>query len=365
MKKKGPVNAVGTALCAYLLMTSHFAAAQSEDIIKGAFVMCLQGAVVACDDLVKMPDLSATVRANAYDTRAGTLMQLGRFAEAKSDLDEAFRLDPSNQTVARLRTLLSGMVQQNGATVALMGCESSGDPTARLQSCSALIDATKGNPVGQASAYDLRAGVFLDLGKSSEALGDLDAADRLAPHREGAALHRVTVLTASGDYSKALTLASSAIGAASFADPRLLQMKAELLYLTGDRRAAVDAYEKASQASPGAIKPRFWKAIIRMELHEDAADDLRPLLTNPMMTVFGAAIVHLHLHDGSAEAVMREVPVSGPDAPCIAYFNIGHEAWLRGDAAGARKALQAAVDTDRRLLAEYRAAKLILQQLPL
>jgi tetratricopeptide (TPR) repeat protein len=353
------------AACAYLLATVPFAAAQSDDAVKSAFVACLQGSVAACDSLVKMPGLSATVRGNAYGTRAGTMMRLGRYAEAKSDLDEALRLDPGNQTVAQMRTLLAGAMQQGGPTVALWGCEGNGDPMARLQSCSKLIEATKGNPVQQASAYDLRAGVFLDAGEFSQALGDLDAADRLAPHREDAALHRVTALTASGNYPQALALTSSAIGASALADSRLLQFRAELLYLTGDRHAAVDAYERAYRADPGAIMPRFWKAIIRMELHEDATDDLRPLLANPKMTTFGAAIVHLRLNDGSTAAVTQEAADAGPNAPCIAYFNIGHEAWLRGDIAGARKALQAAVDTDRRLLPEYRAAKLILQKLPL
>jgi hypothetical protein len=56
--------------------------------------------------------------------------------------------------------------------------------------------------------------------------------------------------------------------------------------------------------------------------------------------------------------------MSGPTAPCIAYFNIGHDAWLRGDLKAARAALQQAVDSGHGELREYRAAKLLLTKIP-
>jgi predicted RNA polymerase sigma factor len=83
------------------------ALAQDEATIKGAFIMCgTQHVLIACDDLVQMPDLNNVVRSNAYGVRAATLLRLGRVEDAKRDLDEALRLNPDNQTVIDFKALL-------------------------------------------------------------------------------------------------------------------------------------------------------------------------------------------------------------------------------------------------------------------
>src|SRR5205823_3908408 len=138
--------------------------------------------------------------------------------------------------------------------------------------------------------------------------------------------------------------------------------KAELLYLTGDRPRAVEAYEAEYRANPQSVMSKYWSAIIRMELSRDARSDLRTLLADPMMSPLGAAIIRLRLREGGQDTVLSEAKLSGPDAPCIAYFNIGHDAWLRGDRSAARAAFQQAVQSGRTALPEYRAAKLFLDK---
>src|SRR3954466_9679274 len=87
-----------------LMLTAAPAFAQDEATIKGAFIMCgTQHVLIACDDLVKMPDLNNIVRSNAYGVRAATLLRLGRVEDARRDLDEALRLNPGNQTVLRFK----------------------------------------------------------------------------------------------------------------------------------------------------------------------------------------------------------------------------------------------------------------------
>ncbi len=77
----------GTLPLLALLLFGRPAVAQDEATIKGAFIMCgLQHVLIACDDLVKMPDLNNVVRSNAYGARAGVLVGLGRMDDAKRDL---------------------------------------------------------------------------------------------------------------------------------------------------------------------------------------------------------------------------------------------------------------------------------------
>ncbi len=99
----------GTLPLLALLLFGRPAVAQDEATIKGAFIMCgLQHVLIACDDLVKMPDLNNVVRSNAYGARAGVLVGLGRMDDAKRDLDTALKLDPGNTQVALFKTMLLG-----------------------------------------------------------------------------------------------------------------------------------------------------------------------------------------------------------------------------------------------------------------
>jgi tetratricopeptide (TPR) repeat protein len=362
-------------LACALFVLSVFAArpaeAQGDDVIKGAFIMCgVQHVLVACDDLVKMPDMNDVVRSNAYGTRAATLAQMGRIGEAQRDLDTALKLNPDNQDVKRFKALLLGATSSPGASAGgadkatLEQCQTDADVSVRLKACDAVIAAKRNDaPAVQAAAYDLRAAAFLEAGQYAKSLGDLDTADRLAPNREGAAAHRIQVMTEAGDYPKALATVRAALDAAPVSDVDLLHEEAELLYLTGDRASAVKIYDSIYRAHTDYVMAKYWGAIIRLELRQDAAADLRDLLGNSMMSPLGAAIIHWRLRDGGRDAVLREAQLSGPDASCIAYFNLGHDAWLRGDLTEARVDLQQAVATRRIRLTEYRGAKLILSRL--
>jgi len=340
-----------------LLFAAEHALAQDDATIKGAFIMCgPQRVLIACDDLVKMPDLNKVVRSNAYATRAGVLAQLGRLDDAKHDIDEALRLDPNNKTAVLFKTMLLGG-GLDGAT-----CEQGADPATRLKACDAELARDRGTPA-EAFALDHRAATLADAGRYSEALADLDRADRLRPGRIDGDLMRIAVLTSSGDYAAALTKAKAAVADSIVEDDNLLGAEGELLYLTGDREGAVKAYDAAYKSNEKALMAKFWSAIIRLELHQSAATDLQALLDHPMMSPLGAAIIRMRLKTGGQDAVLKEAQLSGPTAPCIAYFNIGHDAWLRGDSKAAHAALQQAVDTGHTELREYRAAKLLLAKL--
>jgi tetratricopeptide (TPR) repeat protein len=333
--------------------------AQDEATIKGAFIMCgSQQVLIACDDLVKMPDLSDVTRSNAYGVRAVVLARLGRIDDAKRDLDTALKLDPGNKEVLRFKALLLASAGSlDGAA-----CEEATDPAARLKACDAELARDRGTPA-EAIALDRRAAALADAGRYSEALADLDKADRLRPNRIDSELHRIMVLTRSGDYAKALSTAKAAVADSIGEDEDLLGAVGELLYLTGDREGAVKAYDAAYKADDKTVMAKFWSATIRQELHQSAVADLRALLGHPMMSPLGAAIIRLRLHEAGPDPVLKEAQLSGPTAPCIAYFNIGHDAWLRGDLSAARAALQKAVDSGRTELREYRAAKLLRSKL--
>ena len=357
MKRLAGALALLCLLLSRLLFTGP-AAAQDEATIKGAFIMCgPQQVLIACDDLVKMPDLNNIVRSNAYGTRAATLMKLGRMDDAKRDLDEALRLNPNNKTVLLFKMYLLG----GGPTVGI--CEDGADMAARLKACDAVVASNHDTPALAADALDHRAAALADAGRYDEALADLDKADRLDRGRVDADYHRIMVLTRSGDYPKALSVARSAIADSVLDDDNLLGAEGELLYLTGDREGAIKAYDASFKANDKGVMAKFWSAIIRLELHKDATADLRALLAHPMMSPLGAAIIRMRLHEADQAPVLKEAELSGPTAPCIAYFNIGHDAWLRGDLKAARTAFQQAVDTGRTELREYRAAKLLLAKL--
>jgi tetratricopeptide (TPR) repeat protein len=348
---------VGTLPFLSLLLLCGPGLAQDEATIKGAFIMCGQQRVlIACDDLVKMPDLNDVVRANAYGTRAGVLAELGRTDDAKRDIDEALKLDPENKAALLFKMYLLG----GGSDAAT--CETEMGPAARLNACDAELARDRGTPA-EAFALDHRAEALAGASRYSEALADLDKADRLRPGRIDGDLHRINVLTLSGDYATALGKAKAAVADSIVEDENLLGAEGELLYLTGDRDGAVKAYDAAYKANDKTVMAKFWSAIIRLELHQSASVDLQTLLGHPMMSPLGAAIIRMRLQQAGQAPVLSEAKLSGPTAPCIAYFNIGHDAWLRGDKAAARTALQQAVDTGRRELREYRAAKLLLVKL--
>jgi tetratricopeptide (TPR) repeat protein len=354
------------AVCALFVLEMlgvRSASAQNEDVIKSGFILCgVQHVLSACDDLVKMPDMNDIVRSNAYGTRAGVLIGLGRLEEAKQDLNRALKLNPQNDLAQRALAMM-GNADPNSEVLSFNACIEETDISRRLKACTNLVTRYKGDNQREAAALDMRAKANLDASRFDDAIADQDAADRLVPGREGATEHRIRTLTMAGRYPDALILANNAIAATRPADADLLHAKAELLYLTGDRPAAVEAYEATYRASPQSVMARYWSAIIRMELRRDAHSDLRALLTDPMMSPLGAAIIRLRLREGGEEAVLSEAKLSGPDAPCIAYFNIGHDAWLRGDTAAARTSLRKAVETGRKALPEYRAAKLVLSKL--
>ena len=347
-----------------LLLAAKPVLAQDEAAIKGAFIMCgLQGVLIACDDLVGMPDLNNVVRSNAYGTRAGVLARLGRIDDAKRDLDQALKLDPGNKQVLQFKALLQQAKPAAGDKRVFDACLHEADSNARLKACDAFVASQASDKALEAAALEIRAKALVDAGRFDDALLDLDKADRLAPDRQDAALHRIQTLTLSGDYPRALSKAKAAVADSIVEDDKLLGTEAELLYLTGDREGAVKAYDAAYSANEQSVMAKFWSAIIRQELHQTAIADLRALLSHPMMSPLGAAIVRLRLHETGSEPVLKEAQLSGPTAPCIAYFNIGHEAWLRGDLKAARAAFQQAVDTGRTELREYRAAKLLLTKL--
>jgi tetratricopeptide (TPR) repeat protein len=345
------------------LVAEHPAAAD-DMAIKQDFVLCgMQQDSRACDRLVATPGLSNTVRANAYGTRAGVWLHMGRIEAAKADLEQALKLDPGN-TVAQRGLAMLKQVSPNDQRVVLAACTREIDLDAKLKACNTLVASGARDDTGKAAAFELRARAFLDAKRFDEALADLDAADRLAPQRQDAALHRVQTLTEAGRFPAGLQAVRAALAKSGGANPDLLHAEANLLYLSGEREAAVTAYDKLYSVAPQAVMTKFWSAIIRQELRKDSTDDLRALLGDPMMSPLGAAIIRLRLQEGSEADVLKEAQVSGPTAPCIAYFNIGHDAWIRGNAPAAKLAFQKAVETGSSQLAEYQAAKLILAQLP-
>src|SRR5581483_7846565 len=310
----------------------------------------------SCDQLVATSGQGDVERANAYASRARVLANLGRTDDALKDADAATKLDPGNQALMLFKISLAGSME-SGA-----GCTDGADTVSRLKACDAWV-ARESNSPKQADALDARAAALADAGRFADALADLDRADRLRPQRQDAELHRALVLTLAGDYPKALAVARKAVADSIFDDAHLLDVEGELLYLTGEREQAVKAFDASYKADDQAVRAKFWSAIIRLELKQEAAGYLRALLGHPMMSPLGAAIIRFRLREGDEANVLNEAKMSGPDAPCIAYFNIGHDAWIRGDRSGARAAFQQAVDTGRTALPEYRAAKLILQKL--
>jgi len=346
-----------------LLFAAKPLLAQDEATIKGAFIMCAQQSLmIACDDLIAMPNLSDTVRSNAYGVRSSVLARLGRLEEAKHDIAKALELDPGNAPAAKFRAVLLGLKQSPEMTV-FDRCQHDPDTKSRIEACSAFVKQYASDPARQAAAFDLRAAAFNAEGAYDKAIADLAAADKLAPDREGALDHMVVTITQSGDYARALRVLEDGAKRGKISTDMMMS-RAGLRYFMGDRTGAVVAFDAASTQQPNLVMAKFWSAIIRLELHQDAERDLRRLLDDPMMSPLGAAIIKYRLGEGSRQAILAETTKipgkEGQTGLCMALFNLGHDAWIHGKASDADQTLGEAVQTCDPTAAEYQAAKLLL-----
>jgi hypothetical protein len=105
------VSAALAGVVAGLLAACQPAGQLNEQAAKDLFARCgAQQVLSACDDLVALPGLADTDRANTYATRARVLANRGRTEDAIHDLNAALKLDPGNREFLLFKIALAGSI---------------------------------------------------------------------------------------------------------------------------------------------------------------------------------------------------------------------------------------------------------------
>ena len=357
-------------LAAVFCALSCLDAARADDAdLHLAFQQCGQARdLKACDILVARPDLDTQQRATAYAARGWVRYVLTDLAGARADLMKAQALDAHNDEVEILRDRLSD-VDNDPYKKWFFHCRNRNETDAqkRIQSCTQLIGLKTPKRESLGQDYELRAHAYIDAGDFADARADLLKAQQLDPVLPGYQADYVIASYASGDYQAALGAAEKAIAGAPYPSGRLLLMRGQLDYLTNQYDKAAEDYRTSLRFNPQDLESIFWLDLMRLEQHQDVTADLQHLLASLNPANLATATVRFQLGLMTPDAFMaianQGVTDERPERLCIAYFNLGHKAWLTGDTAGARHDFQQALQTNRYILMEYQASKVLLHRL--
>jgi lipoprotein NlpI len=219
-----------------------------------------------------------------------------------------------------------------------------------------------------AEAYGTRAAAFDDLGKTEEALRDVNAALKIAPNSPKLLACRAEIYfgigefeNSVGDYSRAITL--GATGSQAFSQ------RGKSRYYTGRLEEAAEDFLKASEAADQFAQPYndLWLALTYQRLGRPLPDAVaQRAATEPRGDWPRPALAMLTGRLSPDEMLKLLDEKSGDDrqmALAEAYFYLGQHYLSTGDVAKAREFFEKTRAQNVITYTEHRAARFELQRL--
>jgi tetratricopeptide (TPR) repeat protein len=361
------LSLAASPLLAFTLSLFIIPGAQSETLDHNMFACDYDLDVAACNDMVRYPnDTGGISRGYLLALRAKVRMETAGLAEAASDLAELQKIEPASPLLPELREMLATLAEpQRDLKV---GCILEGDPPRqRLEACSKLIDGNIGTDRESIAYHASRAEAAMDLGDLQQAQADIAQIQQSAPTSIDAAVTTIELAAIKGDYQTALAMSQKAI--ADHAEPAMTYMlwQAQFSYLLGNHSMAIRQFMAAIHADFQSPLPHYWSSLLRLEDHEDATVDFHRIVTDVGPRTYLGKIGLFQLDQMSPQALIdaaNAFPASlRQKRLCIAYFIIGHKAWLAHDKNAAKQAFLNALQTNQPRMIEFEASKELLQKL--
>ncbi len=286
----------------------------------------------------------------AIHNRGVANTSLGRLDEAIADFTELARIKPEMPEAYYMRACALVRKGEEGEAIA---------------DCTMAIRLRKEFP----QAFFVRGGAKLSSGDPEGAAADLEQAGRLAPRvavfhlaHARALRHAGRLEAAKAAYDQAIALSAPGAGVALSERelPRAHSGRGQLLLLLGQREAGIAALRQAVALAPTRGYLALWLALVtgeREPLERASAPD-----EGAERPAFMEDLLRFARGEASGEDLVKaaeaaEEPKEKQGRVCQAHVYIALRLEREGDAAGARRHYQAAVDTGARLFVEHHWAR--------
>jgi tetratricopeptide (TPR) repeat protein len=354
-------------LLAFTLLLFLAPAARPDTLDHNMFACDYDLDFAACDDMLKHPDDSGEVsRGYLFALRAKARLATAGLTQAASDLAELQKTEPTSPLLPELQQILAALTepQRDLKVDCILELQ---PPRERLEACSRLLDGSSGNAREIAVYHASRAEAAMDIGDLAQAQADVTQIQESAPNSIAAAATAIELAAVKGDYQTALAISEKAV--ADHAKPAMEYMlwQAQFSYLLGNHSTAIRQFMTAIHADFHSPLPHYWSSLLRLEDHEDATVDFHRIVTDVGQRSYLGKIGLFQLDQMSPQALIDAASAFPPPLRqkrlCIAYFIIGHKAWLADDKPAARQAFQNALGTNQSRMIEYQASKMLLQKI--
>lgn len=339
--------------------------AHADTLDHNAFACGYDIDLKACDEMVAQTnDGDQSLKAGAYALRALARVKTADLAGARSDVSAAQKLDPRNEFLAKPQELLADLTEPQ-LDLKLI-CDLDQAPAEqRVDACTQLIGGKAGTTRQIAAYYARRAEAQIDLGAFASAQDDITTALRDNPRNAAFNAVAIELAYAKGDYGAALEATHKASAAGVTMEYALWE--GQLAYLLGYHAVAIREFMDAIHVDYQSPLPGYWASLLRLEDHEDSTRDFHRIADDVGSRSYLGKIGLFLLGKMSPQALIEAAdafPASlREERLCMAYFNIGHQAWLAGDTTAAKQAFESALQTNQYRQIEYQTSKMLLQKL--
>jgi len=308
---------------------------------------------------------------NALAVRGALYLRMMRLLDARMDLEEAKRLDPTDPAIDRglalLETAERQMTAEQERTVqAMFDCSQLPNLAERVATCDRLVAEAKNDPTLRAKALSARALAKLYARDPTGAVADLDEAVALDPRDAALKDYRSRALFMAERYQEALPGLEVALEQNPY-DPLVKSMLGASYYVQGDLRRAYSEYDAMRYWEPQEGVPSARAATIQAELREgeNVFEQLAASSSSvPRWLGFLAAYRTSFMPEAEFRSGMETfLPGDAQDIACFIEFHIAHKAALERRPGVARIGFGKAVGLCGQGNFEYHAAKRWLQKL--
>lgn len=352
------------ALIASLTLLSN---AQADTADHNAFACSYDLDMAACDEMInKTDDHDPEIKAGFYAVRAHERLENGDLEGSAKDVAQVKRLFPQAVFLLPFVTLQNDL---DGATQDLkISCSLEVDTVQkRIDSCSKLIDTKSGTAKQLSDYYAYRAKAHMDLGEFPDAQADVAQAIIINPTGFSATDAAIELDYATGNYEAALKKTQDALAHLPRPPMDFALLQGQLAYLLGYHSQAIRNLMTAIRADGRSPLPHYWVSLVRIEDHEDVDRDFHRMADDVGLRTFIGKIGQFRLGKMTPQALTdaaNALPAQlRQKRLCSAYFNIGHQAWLAGDTAGAKQAFQNALQTNQYRQIDYQMSKVLLKKI--